>query len=541
MRRAAYLFESKSIQAHLRAGGRLRDAVGASAVIDSIAGDAMNERGGHGSSLLDHLLRATAGGADAHVLRRAAGAFRLIFSGAAAVEKAKRFCRLTRLALPSIAPGLDFVDAVGEGDDAATALADAQAALLGRRGLSPRFEPPTAPIAERAPRTGTAAVGTVRDMSDPGRSESADAPLISKRRMAGATTLLARFVERERARPAEWPYRIEDLFASYDGARIVGVVHADGNRLGAVVRAMSDRLGCGSGSSGEALSTSERRWIEAHTGFSTAIAEATRGACIRATDTVVVPARVGASPYPMRPLIQAGDDVTVLLRGDLALRYAEVFLTAFEELSDRLLGDLFERHGLGAPPPLSACAGIALVGEGQPFTDAHDLAEDLCGFAKERAKATCGREDRVPSAIAFHRVASSLVRSWSDISEGDLKTPGAFLTLGPYGCPRAGQTSPLPGFGALRDLADVVRRESFRRGPLRELATLLYDAPAEAGRKWVRIRKILEKEARDDLEAFEKRLAALTGEPIGAGLVTSDARSPLADLLAIVAIDGRTN
>ncbi len=541
MRRAAYLFEAKSIQAHLRAGGRLRDAVGASAVIDAISGDATSTNPGRGTSLLDGLLGTLARQGDVHVVRRAAGAFRLVFSGDEAAACADHMRRLTRLALPSVAPGLDFVDAVGEGDDAAAALKDAQEASLGRRGLSPRFEPPVAPIAERAPRTGTAAAGTVRDKAEPGRTEPADAALLSKRRMAGATTLLARFVERERAIAADWPYKIEDLFTGGDGARIVGVLHADGNRLGSVVRAMSDRLECEAGKSDGSLSPSERRWIDAHAGFSRAIAEATRKACIRATTTVVVPERKTGGLYPMRPLVQAGDDVTVLLRGDLALPYAEVFLTAFEEFSAALLEELFGKFGLGAPPPLSACAGIALVGEGQPFADAHDLAEDLCGFAKERAKATCGAQDRVPSALAFHRVAASLVRPWGDIERDDLSTSGGILTLGPYGCPRPGETSPLPRLDALRDLADVVRRESFRRGPLRELATLLYDAPSEAGRKWARIRKIMAKEAPDDLAAFETRLSALTGEPVGAGIVTTKGYSPLADLLAIAAVEGRTN
>jgi len=122
---------------------------------------------------------------------------------------------------------------------------------------------------------------------------------------------------------------------------------------------------------------------------------------------------------PMRPIILGGDDLTVIIRADLALKFTEVFLNEFEKNTETKLGK---------DKGLTACAGIAFVKEKFPFHYSAHLAEELCGFAKDSG-------NRQASCLQFHRVQDSFIDTYKEIINRELtteeNTPFVFQN-GPY-------------------------------------------------------------------------------------------------------------
>lgn len=82
------------------------------------------------------------------------------------------------------------------------------------------------------------------------------------------------------------------------------------------------------------------------------------------------------SALPVRPLIFAGDDVTFVCDGRVAL-----------DLAARFMEKLVKVEFDGTKPFFTACGGIALVKPHFPFFRAYELAESLCSSAKKACKA----------------------------------------------------------------------------------------------------------------------------------------------------------
>lgn len=76
---------------------------------------------------------------------------------------------------------------------------------------------------------------------------------------------------------------------------------------------------------------------------------------------------------PFRKIYSAGDDVTFVCYGPLAIKAAELYLTEIQKC---------EVEGR----KLSACAGIAYTKPGYPFSKAYAIAEQCCKNAKNKAR-----------------------------------------------------------------------------------------------------------------------------------------------------------
>jgi hypothetical protein len=103
----------------------------------------------------------------------------------------------------------------------------------------------------------------------------------------------------------------------------------------------------------------------------------------------------------IREIILGGDDVTVICDPNDALSFTQEFLANFEKETK----DSFSK--------LTACAGIAFCNEKYPFHYAVDLAETLCGVAKNDS-------NRESSCLMFHNIQSSNIQSWDKIVEDEL-------------------------------------------------------------------------------------------------------------------------
>lgn len=85
---------------------------------------------------------------------------------------------------------------------------------------------------------------------------------------------------------------------------------------------------------------------------------------------------------PLRPLVLGGDDVTVVIRADLALLFVVLFTEEFERRSRDLMSD---------GKFLSMGVGMVAMQKSRPFARAFDLAESLLESAKAR---TAGAKER---------------------------------------------------------------------------------------------------------------------------------------------------
>ena len=191
----------------------------------------------------------------------------------------------------------------------------------------------------------------------------------------------------------------------------VGVVHIDGNGVGAIMRDL-----------GSAHSKAQEAGVrisadEVHTEPNDAL-QAFIMVVNKRLDKAVKDA-IALSWYdvqeltpdtvlPIVPVLVGGDDVTVYTDGRFAIPFAEAYIRHYEELTekDELLKQLAVVAGAKKPGPLTASAGVAIVGRNFPFHIAYDLAEGLVSRGKKLGK----KKETVPcSTIDFHVLRDTTV------------------------------------------------------------------------------------------------------------------------------------
>ena len=205
----------------------------------------------------------------------------------------------------------------------------------------------------------------------------------------------------------------------------IAIIHADGNGLGKVVQKV--------GKEKDLFRT-----------FSQTLDQATQRAAQKAYDGVLKDAARKNNVVPSRPVVLSGDDMTIIIRGDLAIDYATAFISAFEEFTGKdsttetgkVLSDILQKFEVfEGKNYLTACAGIAFIKSSYPFYYGYQLAEDLCGQAKKDTKAIYGAETNhlPPSCLMFHKVQDSFIVDYKDIIDRELTAKdGLSFKAGPY-------------------------------------------------------------------------------------------------------------
>ena len=210
----------------------------------------------------------------------------------------------------------------------------------------------------------------------------------------------------------------------------VGVIHIDGNGVGAIMRDLGeafkktnntlDKLAkapylrkpnpCGK------KPPRVRPFGEKHSRFQWFVMEVNyrldgvvKQAVAMAWDEVTKIARKDKLPGPpVVPVLVGGDDVTVYTDGRYAIPFAEAYIRHYEDLTkkDSLLSVLATVAGAPKKGPLTASAGVAIVGRNFPFHIAYDLAEGLVSRGKKLGK----KKGEVPcSTIDFHVLRDATV------------------------------------------------------------------------------------------------------------------------------------
>ena len=216
-------------------------------------------------------------------------------------------------------------------------------------------------------------------------------------------------------------YDIEDITRSGKNSWIA-VIHADGNGLGQIIQNKGKEL------------TENHLFTE----FSRSIERATINALNYAFKNVILNNHNIKYKYPIRPIVIGGDDLTVIIRADLAFEFTKIFLKQFETESKALFNEInLNEYKEG----LTACAGIAFIKDSYPLHYGLNLAEQLCKEAKNKVKETDSngnlkdpQYNQIPkSSLAFYKVQETFIEKFTILKERTLKTSnGLSYYAGPY-------------------------------------------------------------------------------------------------------------
>lgn len=152
--------------------------------------------------------------------------------------------------------------------------------------------------------------------------------------------------------------------------RRVALIHMDGNDLG---RLFTAELGAVS----ESSPTESVKRLQA---LSTLVVQANEAAFRAGLERVLdcEMRRLGGPErelvVPLRPLVLGGDDITVLVRADLALPFIHTFVRTFERVST------------AGGKPLTLGVGMVVMPASYPFVKAFTLVDDLLKSAKKATK-----------------------------------------------------------------------------------------------------------------------------------------------------------
>jgi len=477
----AYVFEAKAIQRYITDGGRLKDVTGASALLHALT---------ESSGPLDKAMQAAGlQGGDAILARRAGGAFILVDRDTGTDTKLRRFRALWRLYVGAAVPGLVFADALGQADSAHAAVESAQIKARGGFRMEWPDRPPIGPLTMLAQRTGRAAVKT----DDHDQTEFLDAAQARKRAdLDRAKLALGRHLAPTAAAGA-WPDEVEDMIPEGFPRRTLAVLHIDANGMGEHLKAIAEKAQ----NESEPFEKQVRE-------FSNMVEEAIRESAQAASEVALANGNVKRGKkgcIPARPIVLAGDELTLVMRADCALPFMKTYVKhAEQKVSGR---------------NLSFGAGIAFVHVRHPFSDAVDLAASLCAFAKREARRRLrarGSGSDIPSVVAFHRALEARDGDYAQILSRDLTVNASMrLTLGPYWIKtpansddartNSDPTGRLPTLEGLETLMGVLSEDEASRGPLRRcLADLQQGAKQNADNTFQRWRQVVPETTRTALD-----------------------------------------
>ena len=419
------------------------------------------------------------------------------FTGHADEPKAKAKDLIRRVTLRALtdAPGLDVTGVFIETSSGPVDPADLERLdrefseySLNRRPAAARF--PQFPFLERGSESAlpaSASLGTLKfsqeslqpdnfdessPLSLPSRVKRVFASTSRKRQVDDVQKRLAKQGKELKQEPPLDPTKLaaafqdgEEFEDAKDMLSSVGVVHIDGNGVGAIMR----DLGCAHRAVQKVgvSTTSDEETTEDSKGLQSFIMEVNRRLDDVVKDAIAlswyyVQELTPDTAVPIVPVLVGGDDVTVYTDGRYAIPFAEAYIHHYERLTkdDDLLSvlaivaggkktdaperDHFEINDyiIQNPGPLTASAGVAIVGRNFPFHIAYDLVEELVSRGKKLGK----KPGTVPcSTINFHVLRDATVLDPDDtLDEYKGRSQRPFL-VGHYAPERIGDaptTSP---------------------------------------------------------------------------------------------------
>ncbi|WP_228137886.1 Cas10/Cmr2 second palm domain-containing protein [Aliarcobacter skirrowii] len=296
------------------------------------------------------------------------------------------------------------------------------------------------------------------------------------------------FADKQKKENRETIFKIEDLS---NNKNKIAIIHADGNGLGNIVKELN-----------------ETEIVK----FSKDLDEATRKAYKLASEGI----------EKIREVILGGDDLTVIIDANEALKFTKKFLEEFEIATKNI------HKGYD----LTACAGITFCNEKYPFHYAVKLAEDLCSHAKKDSKDFAKEKNLplAPSSIMFHNIQSSNVESFSRFIDDELTINGVRCDFGAY---YLKNLSNKPTIENLEKIIEDFKKENSPKGRLRTWLSDLEFDKTYAQNQLKRIKKMSEGKWKS-----ENLSKLYDGLELGNLVVEKDEKqkTPIYDILQILSV-----
>jgi len=274
----------------------------------------------------------------------------------------------------------------------------------------------------------------------------------------------------------------------------LAVIHIDGNGLGKIVPKLGEKL----------------------SKFSKKLDIATKNAVKDAKKDYM----------HIREVIVGGDDVTVICNANDALEFSKNFFANFEKNTSEI------EELKGVTDKLTACGGIAYCNEKYPFHCAVDLAEALCGVAKNKS-------NREHSCLMFHNIQSSNYQNWDKFVKDELTIKNDKQTIGcdfgPYYLDKAEE----PTIENLLYTIGAYRCDGSPISNLRKWLSELYKSDSNAKNLLDRINKIVKERKNWNCDIMDKNLKFFHKELSSETLIIKKddkLKTPIYDILQILSI-----
>lgn len=424
------VLEVGGIQKYILSTGKLKEMIGGSELIESLSAKYLDDFAKSKQLTVLKEIRKPVGD-EILPLQRNAGAMHLLFPSEA---KGRKFLQNFGLKLLADFPGLPIFGALEECEFTSSGIREAKF-KLSNKITDQRNKYPTStgmqllPICAEAPLDGEPAIGKVSY----GKNSSGE--IIS---LSSKTKRIEKLLEdsRDRLREIEpdkdnkanlrWSDDLEEIAC---GSEKIAFIHIDGNDLGIRFRQELENISdkeTDEDKSGQQSSSEDRyqnaiNVIKTMSALSNTVKETTTAAfkkglaeCLkhtRSTDSK------GELLVPARPLVLGGDDVTVVIRADLALYFIDAFVKEFERYSNQELGKKNPND------KLTVGVGMVVCPTGYPFLKAFDLSEELVKNSKELTAHKGNRQ----SSIDYNRPSSMDYIVITNDTENDLDSIRAHL------------------------------------------------------------------------------------------------------------------
>lgn len=372
------------IQKFIFSTGKLKEMIGGSEMIESFSAELFDEVCENiGLEQFEAVAHTIDKNQDWVVpMQQSAGTLKAVVSTS---EAAKKFLNeLSRIVWQRM-PGLPFtgtfVPLEWSKDGRGKALREAKDRIAVKRsGIVPYEGLPMMPVLQKARLDGLSAVGKEKDEYVSQVSMSKRSALFKQKsqdRLKGRYDAAIEAVTRGSAQFV-WTDNIEDL-ADKEGEK-VALIHIDGNDLGKMFKARLSELEDNSDLDfvNKQLSELSQLVVDSNIkAFEKAII-----ACL----AKIAPEAGRENIIPLRPLVMGGDDVTVIVRSDLAFAFIDAYVKEFETYT----ADMGKALSVGV--------GMVVMPKSYPFAKAFKLAEDLLSSSK---RATLDYEDDRPSSMDY--------------------------------------------------------------------------------------------------------------------------------------------
>ena len=105
---------------------------------------------------------------------------------------------------------------------------------------------------------------------------------------------------------------------------------------------------------------------------------------------------------PVRPLVLGGDDVTVIVRADLALLFINTFINKFESVSQQKFKEQ------GKQGHLTMGVGMVVCNSHYPFVRAFDMSEELLDIAKKKTAHDPDRKSSMDYVVITNEIENDI-------------------------------------------------------------------------------------------------------------------------------------